>query len=1643
MGKRGKLVHDLLAVVVAVCLCATMMPLLATADPSETETPITETQGTEGSSTENPSGEFGDIPVVTSLEDEEGEGFTDPTDEPSGTEGDEPSEEPADDESPSGTEDPEEPAVEGEGFEGAGEEPAAIALFDDEIEIQAEETHEPTNANTVAMIGADEFTSLQDAIDAAKNGDKIILHKDSQANLNIDAKSITIDLNGFDIVKRYNYSNTGEASIVSITNGSNVVFSGTGYISGGGVASRLSGNATKNEKYRIITATTSNVTIDGPTVVGVPTSSSYAMYESLDKLYGGAVYINEGDFELKAGEVRGGISGSTSGVRYGGVIAIKNGSFKMSGGKIETPGLKNSSSGSGAAVYVTGKSDGSSKAEILGGTINCTRASLYTKVSTGGNLYISNCHTTISGDAKILNGRATTAGGNIYVNAGSLDIYGGKIADGLVSGSAASGFDGGGGIYASNVPTKISGGEITNNTTNSTSGAGVRFYGTGAVFEMTGGIVSGNKAGANGAKGNGGGIHINPTLDNTQITLGGTIKGNVAVPAESIGGGVYIETTRSNTSVKIGDALITENNAGYGGGLAFKSGNNNPAEFDLSSETRIFKNHATQEANNVSGTTTNKTDELFFNYASKVSFYRDGEKVVNYEGLAIPLGLTEFVYEIAKNADIAGTLTRSNAVAYYGHEEVNITRDDCVDAIILDPKGVSEHYVWDEEAEEPRQALDGIDVFTSIDEAINASKESGKSIQVCSSALLQDEVNGYADEGVVFERCRHHIDTELFLVQKSASLSNIRIDGKGISSTKALIYVSAASLALNQGVEIENANRVSKGNGGAIQLNGDNGSTFLSIDGGAILRNNSCGSVTDKLSGGAIYSWKGTIEVKNGIFTGNHAFGNGGAICGEISTLKIGYGKREIGGTFDSNIAGMRGGAVMLGGISTNVGFYPSYGYINRGTFQSNEAHADEQNDPYGGGAIYNSPGCKLYMKNVLVTENEWSGPASYSQGFEAAVANCPTASLDVYEQDGALIYGNYSEKGLLGYAIQTDISYRTTKGQEAFVSEIALGGGECGWTDANGGVPEKEYYQHTKEFFRLVGNPSEQAIALGASQAQVVFKYNKSVRSGSAIGNNGSLTIGTQTKSLTVTKTWKDENGNPIDEELVPEKVKVTLAYKNSDGVVVPVDEETRNDSVQYLSASEEEDENWTYTWNKLAYGIEWTVIEEAVPGYESIISLADRSSSSGEKPIVRKTLNVEKKWAPNAEKPERISVTLAYEDDGKVTAANEVRGDAEKVLNEQNGWKIAWVDLDPDKNWLVIEAADQGLDVAIEDGSLDPENSQECGDVKENMIVTNAWNNDRTNISAEKWWDDQDNFYNIQPDSIELTLKTDDGAIDANGNGRIDESEYVPMPKMPVTVEPNEDGDWHYDFIDLPKYTKKGEEIQYLIVESPVAGYVSKVEPVVTGQKPVLDENGEQVTDEEGNLVFENVYTWSIMPIADGDEDLEDAAVQEWCAFNITNSLEFGELKIAKELKRTGPVYNMTNGQGSYTAVFHVVGTWGEGDDVKTIYDNYVALDFTQPDTKDVTLKDMIVGATYTVTEMPFDGSGYEVVGNRSITKPLNGDEDTGFVFSFVNEGDNEEHPNVGIVNHYKYDAETQSITRVNVVQLAIETVHELVNA
>lgn len=251
----------------------------------------------------------------------------------------------------------------------------------------------------------------------------------------------------------------------------------------------------------------SRLVINGTTKICNSKTTALSVQNASVEMNGGEICNNEG---TSAGAVVLSSMGGTSG-------------FIMNGGKI----YGNSSTADQAgAIYV---SDGC--------TFNLKKGEIYQNRTNGhGGAFAIRGKVDMTGGS-VHHNTATSGGGMLLNDAGILNITGGEIA--------SNSSQWGGGINANGHPTvTLSGTGAVKDNTSTANAAGIFLEGDdgqGTTFTMTGGSITGNKAG-----GNGGGIMGYSYTQTVTINIsGGTISGNTA---DLAGNGIILRGDTSKTS---------------------------------------------------------------------------------------------------------------------------------------------------------------------------------------------------------------------------------------------------------------------------------------------------------------------------------------------------------------------------------------------------------------------------------------------------------------------------------------------------------------------------------------------------------------------------------------------------------------------------------------------------------------------------------------------------------------------------------------------------------------------------------------------------------------------------------------------------------------------------------------------------------------------------------------------------------------------------------------------------------------------------------------------------------------------------------------------------------------------------------------
>ena len=308
-----------------------------------------------------------------------------------------------------------------------------------------------------------------------------------------------------------------------------------------------------------------------------------------------------------------------------------------------------------AYVYLTGNApigghltvDGKTLYLCLNGKTLSSNGTAKIQVENGGRLVLCDCRGggTFEGATKNVWGGAC-----VYLYKSTLDMFGGKLTGGKVTGK------GGGGAIALDDQQCIFnmyGGEISGNNGNNYGGAIFRKFNanmpntTGGTFNMYGGTIKDNTA-------KNGGAFFSTTGGTINMT-GGTISGNTATQNSNDAGGGAIYMRGSGTINISGNAKINNNTANrWGGAICLRQDSNQTTILNMRGG-EISGNKATKE-----GGAVHVLDKQcqFFLYDGKITGNTSGD------GGAIYLN-QEPSWLIMQGGEISGNTATGNGGGVY------------------------------------------------------------------------------------------------------------------------------------------------------------------------------------------------------------------------------------------------------------------------------------------------------------------------------------------------------------------------------------------------------------------------------------------------------------------------------------------------------------------------------------------------------------------------------------------------------------------------------------------------------------------------------------------------------------------------------------------------------------------------------------------------------------------------------------------------------------------------------------------------------------------------------------------------------------------------------------------------------------------
>ena len=422
-----------------------------------------------------------------------------------------------------------------------------------------------------AKIGDTSYSTLQGAIDSAKEDDEVVLQKDHKGNIKI-AEWIKLNLNGKKIEGNVDVDLSGKKDDAATTQDGETAANKTVEITGGtitgatdsGVTIQNAGKTNVLLKDLTIEDNTGkkgggvhiensqNVTIDHCTIQNNSTTEVSKNGSDVSVGAGGGVFISDNSHvTIQNGST---IQGNT-GTRGGGIytehsaVEVKDSTIANNTATDVPSGASNSNKGLGGGIYSY-----DSALTVTDSTISGNEA----KGSTSTITYNKNGELSSStlGNG---GGGICAVGKDSNVTLNKVTVTGNKATSNVSSNLGA-----GGGIEAQGGSLTVKDSTISDN--NARGNGGGIFSAQGNVLDVSGSTIQGNKGN------NGGGIHTGEARDPSKTPSKATITDTKILDNEitgSLGGGVHVGT-RANATLK--DCTVAGNKAdtvnGTGGGVS-------------------------------------------------------------------------------------------------------------------------------------------------------------------------------------------------------------------------------------------------------------------------------------------------------------------------------------------------------------------------------------------------------------------------------------------------------------------------------------------------------------------------------------------------------------------------------------------------------------------------------------------------------------------------------------------------------------------------------------------------------------------------------------------------------------------------------------------------------------------------------------------------------------------------------------------------------------------------------------------------------------------------------------------------------------------------------------------------------------------
>lgn len=270
------------------------------------------------------------------------------------------------------------------------------------------------------------------------------------------------------------------------------------------------------------------------------------------------------------------------------------------------------------------------------------------------------------------------------------------------------------------------------------------------------------------------------------------------------------------------------------------------------------------------------------------------------------------------------------------------------------------------------------------------------------------------------------------------------------------------------------------------------------------------------------------------------------------------------------------------------------------------------------------------------------------------------------------------------------------------------------------------------------------------------------------------------ETKNITITKAWNDENNQ---DGLRPKSI--TAVVNGSDG------------SARFVQLFESQ--NWTTSLNNLpkyknSTEVQYTVKENAISGYETEIKQTGDSYTitNTHAPAVV-TVSVVKIWDDENNqdgiRPSLIQVTLTGSDGSTHNAA----------ITKSEGWTYQFKDLPQYKNGVKI-------DYTLQEADSNPYTYEIVkGSDGYSFTITNNYVPAAVNVPVTTIWNDDNNRDGIRAKETVITLQ--------GSNGKVYQHIVTDKDSFATVFE------------DVPKFFDEGKEVVYAVTQNEVDGYTTNV--------------------------------------------------------------------------------------------------------------------------------------------------------------------------------------------------------------------------